>query len=274
MSVRVMTDVWDSNLEGSTVVHVMQVLANEADDDGMNCFPGTRRIARRARLSERSVIRILQQLAEGEWLWVLQPGSGAGNRTEFRLNVDRLREQAEANRARERGHRAQKKGCHGVTLLSPSRPEKRVTTGKKKGDTHAQKGDNGDTPLYVLPVIDPQKHPLPLTPLPREGGREVELDHAVAQVESALSLANRRRLRLVRRAIALEMDKGMPGATAALALIAAVRKKAELGHLLRPCGLDRFLGDGLWKDERQWPWDKDVLRETERRRGAAIGVSR
>src|SRR5690242_14887936 len=90
MSVRVMADVWDSALEGATATHVMAVLANSADDDGTNCFPGTRLIARRARVSERTVIRTIQDLESAGWLKVLQRGSGAGNRTEYRLNVQRL----------------------------------------------------------------------------------------------------------------------------------------------------------------------------------------
>jgi hypothetical protein len=106
-----MADVWDSELEGSTAVHVMAVLANSADDDGTNCFPGTRLIARRARVSERhgdsnDPGSRAGGLAVGYPAWL-----GKGIRTEYRLNVNRLHAQAEKTRAAGAG--AQKVSwCH------------------------------------------------------------------------------------------------------------------------------------------------------------------
>lgn len=254
-----MADVWDSALEGSTATHVMAVLANSADDDGTNCFPGTRLIARRARVSERQVKRIVQELEAGGWLWVIQRGLGAGNRTEYRLNVKRLHEQAEQTRAEE----AERKRCHGVTF---SRNQRKVTSAPKKGDTGARKGDIGDTPLLVLPVSDPSRKdstpPNPL-PLPREGARELELERAVDQVCSALGLANRRKRKVVHGAIALAAEKGELPATLALEMIAAVRDQDEL-HLGRQLkfkfGLQRFLGEGIWRDRNRWAWDPAEMR--------------
>ena len=240
-----MADVWDSALKGATATHVMAVLGNSADDDGRNCYPGTRLIARRARVSERTVIRTIGELEAGGWLQVLARGSGAGNRSEYRLNVERLHAQAESWRAETRT----RKGCHGVTLL-PGR--KKVTRGKQKGDNGAQKGDIDGAPLYVLPVNDPSGDPLPPNPLPREGARAVELDSAVDQVCSALGFGNRRRRPLLRRVIELAEEKGGPPATIALAMIAAWRRKLELGSLLRPMSVAGFFGDGYWRDEKSW----------------------
>jgi hypothetical protein len=91
------------------------------------------------------------------------------------------------------------------------------------------------------------------------------LNHATGQVCASLDITNPRRWRLVRRAIASRVDKGEPAPTVALAMIAACRRKAELAHLLRPCGLDKFIGDGIWVDERSWYWDKDALHDRQMR---------
>ena len=149
--------------------------------------------------------------------------------------------------------------------------KRRVTTGGQKGDIDAAKGDIDAGPLFVLPVNDPSGEPPPPNPLPREGAQELEFARAVDAVCSALGIGNRRRRKLLRDVIALEAEKGDLPATIALAMIAAWRRKAELGDLLYPCRLERFFGDPIWKDERQWPWDKQRLRDIERGREARVG---
>jgi hypothetical protein len=261
-----MADVWDSELEGSTATHVMAVLANSADDDGTNCFPGTRLIARRARVSERQVIRTIKALEDGGWLWILQRGSGKGHRTEYRLNVNKLHVQAEKTRAAEQ----ERKRCHGVTF---SRSKQRVTPERSKGDICAAKGDIGGGPLYVLPVIDTSHDPTPPNPLPREGAREIEFDRAVDQVCSALGIANRRKRRPLRLAIELAAEKGDLPAGIALEMISAVRDQDRLhleGALKFKFGLDKFFGMGIWRNRDRWAWDTAALRlQGEARVGSA-----
>ena len=223
----------------------MAVLAEAADDDGMNCFPGTRRIARKSRLSERQVIRTIQGLEAQGWLWVIQRGAGTGHLTEFKLNIDRLHETAEVTRAKEREER-----CHGVTLRNRKKwvqnPKGKVTSAQGKGDIGAGKGDIGDMPLFVLPGRDPVKDPTPPAPLTREGARETELDRAVDQVMSALAIANRRKRKLLWGVIALEATKGDPLPTIALRIIEAWRRQAAVSHLLRvKLGLEKFYRHGV-----------------------------
>jgi DNA-binding transcriptional regulator YhcF (GntR family) len=266
MSLRVMADVWASSLKGSTATHVMLALANEADDEGMNCFPGTKRLARHTRVSERTVIRTISDLERDGWLWVLQRGLGSGNRTEYRLNVQRLHEEAEQSREADRD----RKRRHGVTFRQDQR---KVTSAPRKGDTGAAKGDIGAGPLFVLPVTTQEQNPTPQPPLPRGSYRELELARAGDQVMNALALGRRKR-RLIQEQLQLEADKGEVPATAALAMIAAWRRKAELSHVLRPCSLEKFFGTGIWRDERQWFWDKDAIRDEQRRSEARVGSVR
>jgi hypothetical protein len=247
-----MVDVWDSALEGSTAVHVMAVLANSADDDGTNCFPGTRLIARRARVSERTVVRTIQELESQGWLWVIRRGLGAGNRT-------RLQEQATATRQRER--------CHSSVTFSQRK--RKVTPATAKGDIHARKGDIDAPPLFVLPVSDSSADPAPPAPsLPRGSERDRELDLATEQLRNALSVENGRVLRMLRRVIALAAEKGEPPATIALAMIAAVREQ-DAACLKFKFGLRKFFGEGIWRDKNRWAWDVErARREAEARVGS------
>lgn len=56
-----MNHVWDNAEAGGNELLVLLALADHADDDGV-CWPGIKRIAMKARISERSVKRIVQKL--------------------------------------------------------------------------------------------------------------------------------------------------------------------------------------------------------------------
>lgn len=263
MSFRLAADVLDSSLEGATATLVMLALAGSADDDGGNCFPGTRLIARRARVSERTVIATIQQLEAGGWLQVLQRGVGRGNMTEYRLNAERLQEAAWATRQREREER-----CNRFTL---SRGKKRVKTATQKGETGAQKGEIDGAPLFVLLGQDSEGDSSPLSPpLPRGTANQTAVGYAVDQVCSALGIANRRKRRLLAQTIELEAEKGDAPATVALRMIEAWNAQAAQSPLLRAkFGLARFFGEGIWKDQRRWCWDEERLRlQAEARAGS------
>lgn len=234
-----MSDVWRSNIDDATQVAVMICLANFADDDGANCFPGIARIARMTRYSERTVIRVIAQLERDSWITV-QHGRGRGVRSEYQVNVALL------------------KTCQAVTF---SQGRKKVTLTPVKHDTGARKHDNDGFPPHPLlgrSIKEPSGEPTPVVPI-KMGTSE----SAVDQVCSALAIANPRKRRLIRNVIAMEADKGEPPPTIALALIAAYRRQCDL-HVRRclkfKFGIDKFFGLGHWKDENSWAWDNDEMR--------------
>jgi hypothetical protein len=102
---------------------------------------------------------------------------------------------------------------------------------------------------------------------------EQGIDRAMEQVCSALNIAEeRRKRRLIRAAIKRAAEKGAPPATLALDMIAAVRKQDTL-HLARELkfkfGLQKFLGEGIWRDENRWAWDPAEMRlQAEARMGS------
>jgi hypothetical protein len=85
MSVRVMSRVWDYAPEdiGGSELLVLLALADFAGDDGI-CWPSVKTIARKSRISERQVKRILHRLADLHLIEVVL--SGGGRKGEKRLS--------------------------------------------------------------------------------------------------------------------------------------------------------------------------------------------
>ena len=79
MSIKVMTEVWDSSSAKGSARLVLLSLADHANDEGY-CFPSIARLARKAVLSERNVQFVLSELeARGELVRLLGTGRGHVN---------------------------------------------------------------------------------------------------------------------------------------------------------------------------------------------------
>lgn len=72
MSIRVMSDVYDSDLTDIYEVSVMLALANHADDDGV-CYPSTSRICELSRMKRRGVNGVIKRLQERGYPWCQPP---------------------------------------------------------------------------------------------------------------------------------------------------------------------------------------------------------
>jgi hypothetical protein len=251
MSVSVMSDVWRSTLKDATQVSVLVCLANFADDDGANCFPGIPRIAKMVRYSERTVIRAIAQLEKEDWISV-EHGRGRGVKSIYLVNVAKL------------------KTCQDVTF---SQGRKKVTVMRVKGDTGAQKHDIDDNPPHPLigvTIIDPSGEPSPPTPSTSEGdeasllelistGNHLadEIATASDRVSEACGVVNRRVKRVVVEALASRVKLGESPPEVAALMIRRWQRQAEVSGFLRvKLGLRKFFGEGYWLDENRWFWDE------------------
>lgn len=127
MSVRIMSAVWDLDLpQGEKIV--LLALADHADDDGV-CYPSIDRIGWKCGYSRSSVKRRLRNLQEAGVLDVVEPGTGRGNTTVYRVlpgggvKLTPFRERGSSGT--ERGSNQTVKGFTAVTpqpSVEPSEP--------------------------------------------------------------------------------------------------------------------------------------------------------
>ena len=92
------------------------------------------------------------------------------------------------------------------------------------------------------------------------------------QVMQGCGFTARRLKSALRAVIELEVDKGSPAPTAALAMIAAWKSYILQDASLRvKWGARRFFEEGYWRDPRSWHWDGQKLREDRLRMEARVG---
>lgn len=96
MSIRVMAEVWRTDLP-TTEKMVLLVIADHASDDGTEAWPSQATIAAKASISIRTVQRAVNSLVEAKYLWMEKGAGGSANCREDRrphrytINLKRLR---------------------------------------------------------------------------------------------------------------------------------------------------------------------------------------
>jgi len=78
MSIRVMSEVWRTNLP-TTEKMILLVIADHASDEGDNAWPSQQTIATRASCNVRTVQRTINELVSKGYLWVEKRGGGSAN---------------------------------------------------------------------------------------------------------------------------------------------------------------------------------------------------
>lgn len=239
-----MGDVWKSTIEDATRVAVLLVLANYADDEGGNCFPGTERIARMTRFSKSTVKRALAGLEKQGWITIVDRGLGKGNLSSYEIDVAKL------------------KRCQADPFFYP---RKKGSLRKPKGFTGALKGFTGDNPpnpLFGVTVSYPSKQPNPLPPA-RQGDAPVATRIAAA-LETActdLGVDEPRMRKLLHRVITRKALDGEDAGEVAALIVRRWNRQAELSPFLRvKFGLRKFIGLGYWENENRWHFDEEKWR--------------
>ena len=132
MSIRIMSQVWDSGPEDRAELLVLLALADFANDAG-ECWPSMIGIAAKARMTERGAQKIVRRLEETGWLEIAT-GGGRGGKNSYRIKV--------GNPERETGNT--KRGI-----------DEKPRTGKHKPRTGEQKTPNGGSPEPSITIREP-----------------------------------------------------------------------------------------------------------------------
>lgn len=137
MSMRLTSRIWDYEFTGAEQA-VLQAMADHAKDDGTDCYPSQALVAYKARLSIRQVRRILQDLAGRGIIEVVKGGGhGQGDRTEFRIHLDRAEKRIPFDvwREQQRHGLAEVKG----DTMSPKKAD--AVSAKKEDSSSPNLGD-------------------------------------------------------------------------------------------------------------------------------------
>lgn len=133
------------------------VLADAADHDGTNVRPSVARVARLARVAERTVQYHLRQFEAVGFVVLVRPGGGRGRPAEYRINLDWLRSQPEI-----------------FSLSTKGASDAPFVETVQKGCTDQA----GNGAKRVQPEVHPTPDPvlLPTTPTYHQVGAEEEID--------------------------------------------------------------------------------------------------
>jgi hypothetical protein len=265
-------DAYRTRLGNLTAKSVLVLIVDEANAEGL-AFVGLDRVASLTEINKRTTLRIVQVFGEIDLVNRTEASLRGRVLPAFQVNLAKLGLDLAADFSRAYVD-AQRK-LSSTKCLSDMSAGVAATLADVAATCTSVAATLPPHPLLGGPLLFPLKSPHPQTPSLREGAdasRGLEL--AVDQVSSALAIANRRKRKLLRNVIALECEKGEKEPTVALALIAACRKKAEMGRFLCRCSLTEFLGEGLWKDEQRWPWNQMAIREEQLRAEARVGSVR
>lgn len=88
MSIKLMSLVWDNGPNDATQRFVLLALADRANDQGGSCYPSILELSKKCAMSQRTVIRAIDALVEGEFLVRKRHKSRSNSYT---IIVDRLR---------------------------------------------------------------------------------------------------------------------------------------------------------------------------------------
>ncbi|TDD03116.1 helix-turn-helix domain-containing protein [Saccharopolyspora terrae] len=88
MSIKVMNWVWDQSPAKGTELLMLLAIADNAADDGTNAFPSVSTLARKTRLDQRTVQRIIRKLSEQGRLAVEERGGRHPNRYSVLMNAE------------------------------------------------------------------------------------------------------------------------------------------------------------------------------------------
>lgn len=172
MSLKAMLWALDEAATGDPAeVMILVALADEANSDGLECFPELRRIARRARVSEPTVRRRIASMEERGLIVVVRPErQGRGHFNRYGL-VMGDRSPAEVRAAVEAGADTYEKGCQPGTLSRTVKASETVAQGDAFSPVKASKSVAHGRRKPVRPEASPNPplfagHDLPSAPLP------------------------------------------------------------------------------------------------------------
>jgi Helix-turn-helix domain len=167
---------------------VLLAMANEAGDDGGDCYPGVRRLAKTSRSHTKTVVKATERLEAGGEILVIRPErKGRGRFNRYLLLMGRTPEEAVAGL----GDEVERDRWAPEVMRAPGA---RVPESKNARECAPQERAN---PLTLSNTARPSRLPSQSTPRPKTWGLAREVVHNL-EVEGFGSNANRDTRRVAR----------------------------------------------------------------------------
>jgi hypothetical protein len=273
VAIEVSTPAWKTVLGNAMAKSVLAKMADHVNPGGVG-FPSLETIAAATEINIRTVMRIVQVFRVMGLFTRIDRGrkKPAWQIDLTMLERDLSREFAETY-AQLQGKPVNQRRLKGAGCRSDSDDGVAATVRSVAATARGVAATVPPHPHIGGTVTEPPWEPSPVVPVCTGTLFYSDaLELAVDQVCSALAIANRRRRRLLRDVIALEATKGDLPATIALRLIEAWNRYNAKSHLLTvKYGLAKFVGEGIWKDERRWHFNEELLRH---QGAASVGSGR
>jgi DNA-binding MarR family transcriptional regulator len=151
VSAKLTGQVWELDLPNK-LQSVLLALADNAHDDGTNCYPGVDYLAWKTGYDRRSVQRLLRQLEErGLIVPVINAEGGRGRELEYRIDISRgVKKRAwsevreEIRRAKVQKRQEKKRATECLPLSDPKVDKMPLFEGEKGRQNEPLKGDKTD----------------------------------------------------------------------------------------------------------------------------------
>jgi hypothetical protein len=149
MSISVMTAIWRTCLFQGNTLNVLLAMADFADDDGGDIFPGIDLLAAKCRATGRTVQNSLRELEDTGAIQQITNGlGGKGRATEYRIDLERVKnlhrlheaENPDCEHCQARRRSAEKRAAYRAERVKKSPPKGENPA--PKGENSAAKGEN------------------------------------------------------------------------------------------------------------------------------------
>jgi hypothetical protein len=253
---------------------VLVFLADKADKNGTS-FPKVAHIAQKTELAKRTVERAIQIFVELE---LVKKEANCGSRKDlpgFSINRSLLGGDL-SDRFKDLHAKAQRKTSKRSRLsdakLDVSKTQQSVSESNATvAETSVSVSKtNSDTPIYIGTPSEPQlshqrEHHPTTPPFSSPHASILYSPEALANaIISELRLGGRFLHETLTEVVQHEIDTSVNPDTLKEQMVTAVRKYKDAAYLLKhTVTMERFFGDGLWKDQNGWAWDHEKLRATQ-----------
>src|SRR5579872_938776 len=180
MSIRVMTQIWDTCLYDGGTLLVLLAMADWANDDGSDVYPGMDTLAAKCRLTTRGAQDCVKRLRDDQVVLIVANATGGRSKlTKYKINLERVNFLHGLHEAKFLENPDDPKGCKQCRKRFEKgelKPKKGCNPPHENGAIRSAKGENGGSYIdnHQEPSLDPSENRPSLAEREKETSTVVE----------------------------------------------------------------------------------------------------